>query len=139
MQNLFSKESKGLWMSFTLIYKQHKMIEGFDMDGIKELRKGFLKQAGLRKQELENELSQCDLSIQDALHYLENEKCDAVGMVKTAKLIKELRHKRRAVKVEWDQVVCLLNTIRAKNIARFEQRTDYTYRTNIMDDIRHKN
>ena len=46
------------------------------MDNIKELRKGFLKQAGIRRQELNAELSQYDLAIQDALHYLENEKCD---------------------------------------------------------------
>lgn len=109
------------------------------MADIKELRKGFLKQMGLRKQELEKEQSRYDLAIQDALHYLENEKCDAVSMVKTAKLIKELRHKRREVKVERDQVVCLLQTMRTKNIDKFEQRTDYTYRTNIMDDIRLKN
>ena len=60
-------------------------------------------------------------------------------MVKTAKLIKELRHKRRAVKVEWEQVVCLLNATRMKDIVKFERRTDYTYRTNVMDDIRYKN
>lgn len=109
------------------------------MADVKELRKGFLKQMGLRKQELTQELSQCDLAISDALHYLENEKCDAVGMVKTAKLIKELRHQRRNIKVEWEQVVCLLSSVRMKNIDRYEQRTNYTYRTNVMDDIRHKN
>ena len=109
------------------------------MNDIKELRNDFLKQMGLRKQELEQELSQCDMAISDTMHYLENENCDAVSMVKTAKLIKELRRKRRGIKVEWDQVVCLLQTMRSKNIVRFEQRTDYTYRTNVMDGIRHKN
>ena len=109
------------------------------MDNIKNLRNGFLKQMGLRKQELEGELSQCDMAISDAMHYLENEKCDAVSMVKTAKLIKELRCKRRGIKVERDQVVCLLASVRMKDIKRYEQRTNYTYRTNIMDDIIHKN
>lgn len=109
------------------------------MDNIKDLRKGFLKQMGLRKQELEQEQSKYDLAISDALHYLENEKCDAVSMVKTAKLIKELRHKRREVKVEREQVVCLLSSVRMKDIVKFEQRTDYTYRTNVMDGIRYKN
>lgn len=109
------------------------------MDGIKELRKGFLKQAGIRRQELNAELSQCDLAIQDALHYLENEKCDAVDMVKTAKVIKELRHKRRVIKVEHEQVVCLMHTISQKDITKFEKQTNYTYRTNVMDDIRYKN
>lgn len=109
------------------------------MDNIKDLRKDFLKQMGLRKQELEKEQSRYDLALQDALHYLENEKCDAVSMVKTAKLIKELRHKRREVKVEREQVVCLLASVRMKDIAKFEQRTNYTYRTDVMDDIRYKN
>lgn len=109
------------------------------MDNIKELRAGFLKQMGLRKKELEGKQSEYDLAISDALHYLENEKCDAVNMVKTAKLIKELRRKRREVKIEWEQVVCLLSSVRMKDIVRFERMTDYTYRTNVMDDIRHKN
>ena len=109
------------------------------MDNIKELRKGFLKQAGIRRQELNAELSQYDLAIQDALHYLENEKCDAVGMVRTAKLIKELRGKRRKIKIEHEQVVCLMHTISQKDIVKFEKQTNYTYKTNVMDDIRHIN
>jgi hypothetical protein len=109
------------------------------MDNIKDLRKEFLKQAGIRRQELNAKLSQYDLAIQDALHYLENEKCDAVNMVKTAKLLKELRHKRRSVKVEHEQVVCLMHTIRDKDIVRFEKQTNYTYKTKVMDDIRYKN
>ena len=109
------------------------------MDNIKDLQKEFLKQAGMRRQELNRELSQCDLAISDALHYLEGEKCDAIGMVKTAKLIKELRQKRRGIKVEHEQVLCLMHAISHKNIVKFEKRTNYTYRTNVMDDIRHKN
>lgn len=109
------------------------------MNDIKKLKQEFLHQANLRSQELVQELSECDLAISDALHYLENEKCDAVSMVKTAKLLKELRHKRRKIKVEQDQTLCLFNTMRNKNIVRFEQKTKYTYRTNIMDDIKYKN
>lgn len=109
------------------------------MDDIKELRKGFLKQAGIRRQELNAKLSQYDLAIQDALHYLENERCDAVGMVKTAKLIKELRHKRRTIKIEHEQVVCLMHTMSGKDITKFEKQTNYTYKTKVMDDIRNKN
>lgn len=109
------------------------------MNDIKKLKQDFLHQANLRKQELVQELSQCDQAISDALHYLENEKCDAVSMVKTAKLLKELRHKRRKIKVEQDQVLCLVNTMKHKDIVRFEQKTKYTYRTNIMDDIKYKN
>ena len=109
------------------------------MDDIKKLQIDFVNQADLRRKELIQELSQCDLAISDALHYLENEKCDAVGMVKTAKIIKELRHKRRGVKVEYEQTLCLLNTIKAKKLTRFEANPGYTYRTNVMDDIRYKN
>ena len=109
------------------------------MADIKELRKEFLKQAGIRRQELNAKISQYDLAIQDALHYLENEKCDAVDMVKTAKLIKELRHERRVVKVEHTQIVCLMHTMSGKDIDKFEKQTGYTYKTNVMDDIRHKN
>ena len=109
------------------------------MDDIKKLQADFLKQVRLRHQELTQELSQCDLAISDALHYLENERCDAVSMVKTAKLIKELRHKRRGIKVKHEQALCLINAVKTKKLTKFEKRTDYTYRTTVMDDIRHKN
>lgn len=109
------------------------------MDNIKDLRKSFLKQAQARKVELTDQLSQCDLATQDALHYLENEKCDAVSMVKTAKLLKELRTERRQVKMELDQVTCLLASVGNKDILKFEKVTKYHYRTKLMDDIRKRN
>lgn len=109
------------------------------MDNIKELRVSFLKQVQTRKAELIDQLSQCDLATQDALHYLENEKCDAVSMVKTAKLLKELRAERRQVKMELDQVTCLLQSVGNKDILKFEKITKYHYRTKLMDDIRKRN
>lgn len=109
------------------------------MDNIKDLRKNFLKQARLRQMELNNELSQCDLAISDIMHALENETCDAIIMVKAAKRIKELRKQQRQIKVEWEQANILYCSMKDKDIARVEQRTAYTYRTNVMDDIRHKN
>jgi threonine aldolase len=109
------------------------------MDNIKDLRKTFLQSARLRQKELTNELSQCDLALSDAMHFLENENCDAVAMVKTAKRIKELRMKRRKIKVEWEQANILYQSVKDKDIVRCEQKTAYTYRTKVMDDIRHKN
>ena len=109
------------------------------MNNIKDLRKDFLKQARLRQHELTNELSQCDLAISDIMHALENENCDAIMMVKAAKRIKELRKQRRQIKVEWEQANILYCSMKDKDITRVEQRTAYTYRTNVMDDIRYKN
>ena len=108
------------------------------MDNIKDLRKAFLKQAQARKNELIQQLSEYDMATSDALHFLENEKCDAVAMVKTAKVLKELRAERRQVKVELDQVVCLLQSMGHKDIVKFENKTKYTYRTDYMNEIRKK-
>lgn len=109
------------------------------MDNIKDLRKVFLKHAQARKVELLQQLSQYDMATSDALHFLENEKCDAVAMVKTAKALKELRAKRRSVKVELDQVVCLLQSVGKRDILKFEGKTNYNYRTDFMNNIRNKN
>lgn len=109
------------------------------MEHIKYLKATFLKQAKLRQAELVNELSQCDLALSDAMHFLENENCDAVAMVKTAKRIKELRVKRRKIKVEWEQANILYCSMKDKDITRCEKNPGYRYRTNAMDDIRHIN
>ena len=109
------------------------------MDHIKDLERGFLTQIKTRKEELGREISQYDMAISDIMHYLENEKCDAIALVKASKRLKEIRQKRRVVKVERDQVLCLLRCISTSNIEKYEHRTKYKYRTNIMDDIRHKN
>ena len=108
------------------------------MDNIKDLNKNFIKVAKARKVELTSELSQCDQAIQDALHYLEGEKCDAVSMVKTAKILKELRQKRRVIKVEHDQVIKMLSIVSSAGIEKYEQKTKYHYRTKVMDNIRKK-
>ena len=105
------------------------------MDNIKELHKTFLKQAHMRAKELDSKLSQYDVAITDVMHFLEIEKCDAVAMVKVAKKLKDLRAERRLVKIEKEQVDCLLAAMRAKNLDKFEHKT-YTYRTTIMDDLK---
>ena len=109
------------------------------MADVKELERSFITQMKARKEELSFEISRCDLAITDIMHYLENEKCDAIALVKASKKLKEIRQKRRVVKIEREQVLCLLRSISSSNIAKYEKRTSYTYRTNVMDDIRHKN
>ena len=73
----------------------------------------------------------------DAEHFLENEKCDAVVLVKTAKLIKELRQKRRQIKVELEKLQSARDTM-TKGMIRFDNKS-YTYRTAIMNSILNKN
>ena len=43
------------------------------MDNIKVLNRNFIDTINARKVELRLQMSECDLSITDALHYLENE------------------------------------------------------------------
>ena len=106
------------------------------MTDINVLYTEFAKEIDKRSKECIESVATCNQIEQDLLHFLENEKCDAVAMVKTAKFLKELRSKRRQIKVELDQVECLLKSVRDKDISRFEKRTDYVYRTDWMDDIR---
>jgi hypothetical protein len=84
-----------------------------------------------RKKELEAQLSDVDLKQQDILHFLENEKCDAVTMVRLAKRLKTLRTERRLIKNEYVELepVCnrLTNAIKAK-----EKKDTYTYKTDII-------
>lgn len=108
------------------------------MDNIKDLNRNFIEAAKARKVELCSQISECDLAITDALHYLENEKCDAVGMVKTAKVLKELRQKRRIVKVEYEQTKKMLSIVSGAGLGSYECQKKYVYRTKVMDNIRNK-
>ena len=51
------------------------------MADIKELERSFLTQMKTRKEELSSEISRYDMAISDIMHYLENEKCDAIALV----------------------------------------------------------
>ena len=105
------------------------------MNDIKDLHKNFVKQIKSEKQRLVSELSECDLAICDALHYLELEKCDGVAMVKTAKIIKELRLKRREIKNCLDEAHRIMVHIGNPNLLKFGVKR-YAYRTQVMNDIR---
>lgn len=106
------------------------------MDNIKILNRNFIDTVRARKVELSSQMSECDLAITDALHYLENENCDAVGLVKTAKILKELRQKRRIVKIEYEQVKKMLSMLGSPGLEKYEHARKYHYRTKIMDGVR---
>ena len=101
-----------------------------------QMRNEFLKEAKIRQKELVQQQSKYDLMLTDAEHFLENEKCDAVVLVKTAKLIKELRQKRRQIKVELEKLQSARDTM-TKGMIRFDNKS-YTYRTAIMNSISNK-
>lgn len=98
-----------------------------------QMRNEFLREVRIRRKELSQQQSEYDLMLMDAEHFLENEKCDAVVLVKTAKLIKDLRQKRRKVKVELEKLQSIRDTI-TKGMTRFDNKS-YTYRTDVINDI----
>lgn len=101
-----------------------------------QMRNEFLREVRIRRKELAQQQSEYDLMLTDAEHFLENEKCDAVMLVKTAKVIKDLRQKRRLVKIELEKLQSARDSI-TKGITRFDNKS-YTYRTAIMNDISNK-
>jgi uncharacterized protein YjiS (DUF1127 family) len=104
------------------------------MKTFEQMRKDLLKEAGIRRKELQTVLSGYDMILQDALHFLENEKCDAIAMVQIAKKIKDVRMRRRTVKIELEKLQSVTDSI-TKGVARFDKK-DYTYRTTAMKSIR---
>lgn len=103
------------------------------MKSFEQMRKEFLKEANIRSKELQRILSSLDMALQDALHFLENEQCDAVAMVKVAKKIKELRMRRRIVKIELEKLQSVTSSITV-GVVRFDNKT-YTYKTETMKRI----
>ncbi len=101
---------------------------------VHETRKEALSQLSMRRNTLCQKLSKIDLKITDVMHYLENEKYDAVVMVKLAKQLKDLRKERRVVKVELEQTQALADVIKTKKLDTFAKK-DYTYRTDVLKDL----
>lgn len=120
-------------MLFTLITIQNDYWR-FTMN-VTESYKDFIKQVKEEHKKSYERLSQCDLAINDALHYLELEKCDAVAMVKIAKMIKELRQERRQVKNGIELTQRIISSIGNPNFLDGGKKR-YHYRTKIMDDVR---
>lgn len=114
------------------ITELHKNLISID-----ETRKKIMIQAKSRQSELVAELSRYDLMTADVEHYLELEKCDAVDMVLIAQKLKEIRRGRREIKIELDQVNCLIQFDGQKDISKYDAKT-YKYRTQVMNDIKNR-
>lgn len=99
----------------------------------KEMRTSFCHTVVLRQQELSRQLSDLSNKEQDILHFIENEKYDAVVMVKMAKQLKIVRKQRRELKVEYEQTQSLMSSLTSGKLDSFENK-GYTYKTNIIED-----
>ena len=102
-----------------------------------QMKQQFLLDLAKRRKELFEQLSQRNHEQQDLLHFLENEKYDAVVMVKIAKQIKENRLLRRAIKVEIDQLNSMSSILSRKNLLQLAEK-DYEYRTDILSNTAHR-
>lgn len=56
------------------------------------------------REKLSAQISHYDLQIQDLLHYMENEPCDAVDLVRIAVQLKNIQQQRRVCKIECDKL-----------------------------------
>jgi isocitrate dehydrogenase len=108
-----------------------------DMSQAVQMKQQFLWDLAKRRKELSEQLSQYNNQEQDLLHFLENERYDAVVMVKVAKQLKDNRLSRRAIKVEIDQLNSMSSILTKKNLLKFAEK-DYEYRTNILSDTAHR-
>lgn len=101
-----------------------------------EIKQNFINQLTQKEAELSKLLSQYDNELQDIEHYLEGVNCDAVDMVKAAKLIKEIRQKRRNVKVEFQQLHSVYDTTKMSitPLQKIAKKTNYTYKTDIVSE-----
>ena len=95
----------------------------------------FTKEIQKRGAELNAILSKYDLEISDLLHYLENEKCDAVQMVLVAKKLKEIRIKRREVKTEIYQIQALNDRLKNERHLKSVGMHTYKYKTDAVKGI----
>ena len=86
-----------------------------------------------RKKALEGQLREVDLKVEDILHFLENEKCNAATMAKITKTLKALRLERRTIKNEWNDVNTICQKVN-RPIEMKEKCTFYRYRTDIITE-----
>ena len=99
-----------------------------------ETRKEALAQLAERYNTLSQKVGAIDMKINDIMHFLENEKYDAVVMVKITKQLKDLRKERRTLKVEREQIQALRDVIKSRNLDSFAKK-GYTYRTDVLKDL----
>ena len=102
-----------------------------------QMKKQFIRDLTTRHKELFKQLSLYDNQEQDLLHFIENEKYDAVAMVKVAKQLKETRLARRAIKIELEQIQSMRDQLLQKNHEKFAEKS-YVYKTDVLSDITHR-
>lgn len=107
------------------------------MTQVLQMKKQFVKDLTKRYNELSVLLSRYDNEEQDLLHFVENEKYDAVTMVKVAKELKEVRLARRVIKIELEQVQSMKDQLSQKNHEKFAKKT-YVYKTDVLSNIAHR-
>lgn len=107
------------------------------MTQVVSMKEQFLCDLDKRCKELSVSLSKYDNEEQDLLHFIENERYDAVTMVKIAKQLKEIRVARRGIKVELQQIQSMNDMLSRKNHEKFAKRA-YEYKTDVLSDIAHR-
>lgn len=107
------------------------------MTQVLQMKKQFLQDLTKRRKELNVLLSKYDNEEQDLLHFVENEKYDAITMVKVAKELKEVRLARRVIKIELEQVQSMRDQLSQKNHEKFAEKS-YVYKTDVLSDIAHR-
>jgi hypothetical protein len=100
----------------------------------KEILVNLRQQLQNRTDELSKYHSEYSKQEQDLLHFLENEQCDAVAMVRVAKELKQVRQRLRMVKIELDQLSSIRDAGAKAKIERMENKT-YQYKTNALMHI----
>jgi hypothetical protein len=107
------------------------------MNQVLQMKNQFLHDLTKRYNELIALLSKYDCEEQDLLHFIENEKYDAVTMVKVTKELKDVRISRRVIKVELEQVKSMKDQLSNKNHEKFAKKT-YKYKTDVLSNIAHR-
>lgn len=100
------------------------------------------------REKLSAQISHYDLQIQDLLHYMEFEPCDAVDLVRIAVQLKNIQQQRRVCKIECDKLRSVYDSFQGKNVTKlldqdltkFEKKT-YTDKATVINDmiLSHKN
>lgn len=80
-------------------------------------------------------LSQTDKQISDCLHFLENEKADAVILAKVCKKIRELRQTRRQVKNDLLDIRNVLNKFKNTDKMNETAECEYGYKTDVLIEL----
>lgn len=95
----------------------------------------FVEELTNKKEECRTAVSAFDKQLSDCLHFLENEKANAVVLAKVNKKIRELRQARREAKDTLIDINNVLNKFKSIKKMNEVSECEYTYRTDIVFDI----